>query len=604
MALPIKARLATASELRVAVAACRHALIAVAVASGFINVLMLTGSLFMLQVYDRVLPSHSIPTLVGLLVLAMFLFLLQGILDALRGRMLARIGRSLAESLNRRVFGTIVDSSLAKRAQGDDLQALRDLDNVRSFAASMGLPAFFDLPWTPIYIGVCFLFHFWIGVAVLLGAVLLCVLTAATDVLTRVHTRALLAIATARREISEATRRNADVVHALGMRSRMAERWMAHDATFLDKQQATADIAAGFGSASRMLRMVLQSGVLALGAYLVVNQEATGGVMLAATILSIRALAPIELVIVNWKSFITARESWHRLSELLKAVPGEGERIPLPAPKRDVRVTSVSVVPPGRTNPVARDVSFTLTAGSALGIIGPSGSGKSSLARTLVGAWKPARGLIRIDGATFDQWNADLLGRHIGFLPQEVELFAGTVAQNIARFQPDADPQMLMAAAKAADVHDIVLRLPSGYETQIGEGGAMLSGGQRQRIALARALYGDPFLLVLDEPNSNLDVEGEKALTAAIINVRLRGGIAIVITHRANVLMAVDKIMILNEGRVQAFGPRERLIPQVVPPPPVPAEATPPAPAAVVAAAAIATPTARQRKTRNAPGPD
>jgi len=597
MALLTRTRLSIAAELRAALAACRSALIAIAVASGFINVLMLTGSLFMLQVYDRVLPSRSIPTLIGLLVLAMFLFALQGMLDALRGRLLSRVGRSLAENLDRRVFGTIVDSSLAKRTPGEELQALRDLDNVRSFASSMGLPAFFDLPWMPIYVGVCFMFHPWIGVTVLVGVVLLCVLTAATDLFTRAHTRTLVAIATARREIADATRRNADVVHALGMRHRMTERWVRHDSAFLDRQEATSDIAAGFGSISRMLRMVMQSGVLALGAYLVVNQEATGGVMLAATILSIRALAPLELVIVNWRSFVTARESWYRLSELLKGVPAENERIPLPRPSRNVRVVNISVAPPGRNTPVVHEVSFALEAGSALGVIGPSGSGKSSLARALVGAWKPARGVIRIDGATYDQWNSDQLGSHVGFLPQEVELFSGTVAQNITRFQSNADPRALMAAAMAADVHNMVLRFPNGYETQIGEGGAVLSGGQRQRIALARALYGDPFLVVLDEPNSNLDAEGEKALTAAIVNLRMRGAIVVVIAHRSNVLMATDKLLVLNEGKMQAFGPRDRLIPQTVPPTRAPAAAADPAPAG-------ATVSALPRRSHNVPGSD
>jgi PrtD family type I secretion system ABC transporter len=571
VASSLQAKPTMAAELRAAVAACRGALVVVGVASGFINVLMLTGPLFMLQVYDRVLSSRSIPTLVALLLLAALLFALQGIFDALRGRLLSRIGRSLAESLNFRVFGSMVDASLAKTIPGEELQAIRDLDSIRSFASGTGIPAFFDLPWMPLYIGICFLFHALIGGAVLAGAVMLCTFTALADVMTRRQTGELVAIGAARREIAETTRRNADVVHALGMRGRMAERWTSQDASYLDRQEYNADIVAGFGSLSRMLRMFLQSGVLALGAYLVVNQEATAGVMLAATILSIRALAPVELVIVNWKAFNNARQSWHRLSELLKLLPSEQHHIPLTRPVHGVRVASVSIVPPGAVSPVVRNVSFALDAGSALGVIGPSASGKSSLARALVGAWKPTQGVIRIDGATFDQWNSDELGSCIGFLPQEVELFAGTIAQNISRFAADTDANALMAAAAAADVHDVILGLPNGYETQVGEGGALLSGGQRQRIALARALYGEPFLVVLDEPNSNLDAEGEKALTKAILGIRLRRGVAVVIAHRSSVLSVVDKVMVLNEGTVQAFGPRDQIIPQLFKRPSAPA---------------------------------
>jgi ATP-binding cassette subfamily C protein len=305
---------------------------------------------------------------------------------------------------------------------------------------------------------------------------------------------------------------------------------------------------------------MLQSGVLALGAYLVVQQEASAGVIIAATILTSRALAPIELAIANWRSIIAARQSWRALGVALDEVPTEIERVPLPPPRQTLRVTSLSVVAPGSVTPSLHEVSFTLTAGTALGLIGPSGSGKSSLARALVGVWKPARGVIRLDGATPDQWSADALGRHIGYLPQEVELFAGTVAQNIARFEPNPDPAQLIAAAKTAGVHELILRLPNGYETDVGDAGSRLSGGQRQRVALARALYRDPFLVVLDEPNSNLDARGEQALTHAIASVRTRGGIAIVIAHRPSAVRAVDRVMILNEGRVQAFGARDTIL--------------------------------------------
>jgi PrtD family type I secretion system ABC transporter len=319
----------------------------------------------------------------------------------------------------------------------------------------------------------------------------------------------------------------------------------------------------GLGSLSRVLRVVIQSGVLGIGAYLVINQEATAGVMLAATILASRSLAPVELAIANWKSFVTARQSWRRLSEALVAAPVEEERIALPAPKQNMRLTAVTVVPPGTGTAALHEVSFTLIAGNALGVIGPSGSGKTSLARALIGVWKPARGTIRLDGATLDQWSSDAFGRFVGYLPQEVELLEGTVAENIARFERDADPTKLIAAATKAGVHEVILRLPQGYKTQVGEGGAMLSGGQRQRIALARALYDDPFLVILDEPNSNLDANGEQALSNAISGIRARGGIAIVIAHRPSAVSAVDHVLVLNEGRVQAFGAREQVLQQL-----------------------------------------
>ena len=347
------------------------------------------------------------------------------------------------------------------------------------------------------------------------------------------------------------------------MRARMTEQWMKANDAYLQSQQTANDMVAGLGSLSRVLRIIMQSAVLGVGAYLVINQEATAGVMLAATILSARALAPVELAIANWKAFVTARQSWRRLSEALIAVPKEQEWIALPPPARGLRVTTVTVVPPGMGAAALHDVSFTLVAGNALGVIGPSGSGKTSLARALVGVWKPVRGTIRLDGATLDQWSPDALGRFVGYLPQEVELFEGTVAQNIARFEADAEPGKLIAAATAAGVHDVILRLPQGYKTEVGEGGTLLSGGQRQRIALARALFGDPFLVVLDEPNSNLDALGEQALTKAIGAVRARGGIAVVIAHRPSAVAAVDHILVLNEGRLRAFGARDQILQQV-----------------------------------------
>ena len=517
----------------------------------------------MLQVYDRVLPSRSLPTLIGLALLVLVLFAFQGLLDMLRGRVLLRVGRGLDERLSPRVFELVMRAPLQARAAGELPQSIRDLDNVRSFMSSTALTAFFDLPWLPLYVVVCFLFHPLMGVAVLFGAVLVCSLTLLTEALTRGPARSAVTLATSRQKLADAARRNAALLQALGMRPRMTERWTQASEAYLQTQQATNDMTTGLGSVSRVLRVVIQSGILGIGAYLVINQEATAGVMLAATILVSRSLAPVELVIANWKSFVTARQSWVRLSDALVAVPVEDERIALPAPRQHIRLTAVTVVPPGTATAALHELSFTLIAGNALGVIGPSGSGKTSLARALIGVWKPARGTIRLDGATLDQWSSDAFGRFVGYLPQEVELLEGSVAENIARFEQDPDPTKLIAAATNAGVHDVILRLPQGYKTQVGEGGALLSGGQRQRIALARALYGDPFLVILDEPNSNLDAQGEQALSRAISGIRARGGIAIVIAHRPSAVSAVDHVLVLNEGRVQAFGPREKVLQQL-----------------------------------------
>jgi PrtD family type I secretion system ABC transporter len=560
-------------ELRNAFAGCRAALIGLAVASGIQNLLLLVGPLFMLQVYDRVLPSRSVPTLIGLGLLALTLFTLLGIMDALRARILTRIGRAWHEQLGDRVFDAVLQFALQSGNINNGIQPLRDLETLRAFISGIALTALFDLPWMPLYVGICFLFHPWMGIAVLVGALLLCGLTLMTEIMTREPTTRLVAVAGARQGIAETALRNAVVVHALGIRGRMAERWGNEGAAFLDAQQRLADVTSGFGSLSRTFRMVLQSGVLALGAYLVIQQEATAGVMLAATILSVRALAPVELAIANWRSFLGARQSWQRLTELLGIMPTVTERTPLAPPASALRVTALSLLPPGGQSAVLHDATFSVAAGSVLAVVGPSGAGKSSLARALVGAWKPARGTIRLDGASIGQWDSDALGQYIGYLPQDVALFAGTVAQNIARFDPSADPALLQKAARAAGVHDLILRMPGGYETQVGDGGALLSGGQRQRIGLARALYDDPFLVVLDEPNANLDGEGEAALAAAIRGIRERKGIVIMIAHRASALQATDFLLILNEGHVQAFGPTSLLLPQITGQP-----QTPPAP--------------------------
>lgn len=552
-------RAATRREFWAAAWAGRASLVTVMVASGLVNVLMLTAPIFMLQVYDRVLPSRSVATLVGLAGIALMLFLIQSILEIFRARILARFGRLVEERLGGRIFRTLLARGAEMPRTDEGPQALRDLDTVRGFLASLAFTAFFDLPWVPLYIAVCFLFHPWLGTAIAAGAVLLCLLTLVTDWTTAASTREGVRVAGERRAFIDMAHRTAPLLSALGMRARMTALWQDRANRNLDTAITGNDLAIGFGAAARLTRTVLQSGILGLGAYLVVREEATAGVMLAATVLSARALAPVDLAIANWKSFSAARQAWTRLVVFLPR-RDPAALTPLPAPRESVRITALTIAAPGTDTLVLHDVNVALAPGSALGVIGPSGSGKSTLARALVGLARPSRGVIRFDGAAIDQWDPDAIGRAVGYLPQDIEMFDGTIAQNITRFDAEPDPEALLRASRAAGVHDVVLRLPGGYDARVGPGGLGLSGGQRQRIALARALYGDPFLVVLDEPNSNLDVEGDRALSAAVQAVRARGGIAVVVAHRPSALTAVDRILVLAEGRVQLHGPRDDVL--------------------------------------------
>ena len=550
------------SELLAALAACRHAFLGVGAFSVLVNVLMLTGSLYMLEVYDRVLPSRSVPTLVALSLLTAALFLFQGLLDLMRGRLLTRIGNQLDFSLGPRVYHLIVQLPLRARQGGDSIQPVRDLDTVRSFLSGTGPTVFFDLPWLPFYLAICFAFHVWIGITALAGALVLVALTVMTEILARRPVRAASLQSAARMRFAETSRRNAEVLTAMGMAGRLTARWHALSRDLSGHQRRANDVAGGLGSFGRVFRMLLQSAVLGVGAYLVILQEATAGVIIAASILTGRALAPVDLAIANWKGFLAARQSWQRLNQLLTALPAPTERLKLSPPAQALTVEALAVAPPGTQRVVAADINFALKAGSAVGIIGPSASGKSSLIRALVGVWLPARGVVRLDGAALDQWSD--LGQHVGYLPQDVELIEGSIAENIARFDPEAPAEAIIAAAKAAGVHDMIVGLPNGYDAQIGEQGTALSAGQRQRVALARALYGDPFLVALDEPNSNLDAEGEEALTRAIMGVRARGGIVIVVAHRPSALVAVDHVLAMSAGRQQAFGPKDEILAKVL----------------------------------------
>ena len=552
------------SELAAALRSCRGAFISIGLFSGLINILMLTGAFFMLVVYDRVLPSQSVPTLIALAILVFVLFSAQGALDIVRNRILVRASASIDETLGPRIYETIVKLPLHTGRRGERVEPLRDLDTIRSFLTGAGPIVLFDLPWMPIYLAVIFALHVMLGWTALIGAVVLVALTLLTEFLTRAPMKDSSKFALARNSIAEASRRNADVLVAMGMAGRTAARWTNANRALLDSQQRMSDVAGGLGAVSKALRMMLQSAVLGVGAYFVVQQEATAGIIIAGAILAARALAPVDQAIANWKGFVAARQSWRRLEQLLISIPSQSEPMLLPTPKSTLVVEHASAVPPGEKRLVVHDINFALKAGQGLGVVGPSASGKSSLVRLLVGVWQPARGHIRLDGASLDQWSPELLGYHIGYLPQDVELFDGTVADNISRFEPNPTPDAVITAAQAAGVHDLITALEGGYETQIGEQGQALSAGQRQRIALARALYNDPFLVVLDEPNSNLDAEGEAALTQAVLQVRRRGGIVVVVAHRQAALAGVDMLLAINQGQSIAFGQRDEVLSKIV----------------------------------------
>lgn len=542
-------------------------------ASFVINLLALTSPLFMLQIYDRVLASGSVPTLVGLGVLALWLYGFQAALDILRQRILLRIGERFDRDLSDRVHAAVTRLPLIARMPGDGLQPLRDLDNVRGFLSGAGPTALFDLPWIPLYLAICFIFHFWLGMTALAGAIVLVSLTLLTNMLSQKAIQEVTDHNMARNGLMEAARRNAEVVHAMGLSRRIGARWQKANSDYLKANRRAGDVTGGLGGLAKALRAILQSTMLGVGAWLVIDQVATPGVMIAASIMMGRALAPVDLAIANWKPFLMARQSWARLQEMLKTVPEQPSALPLPKPVRELRAEELTIIPPGERRPNVAGVGFVMQRGTALGIIGPSGSGKSSLARVLVGAWAPAAGNVRLDGASLDHWDKEALGRHIGYLPQGVELFDGTIAENIARFEEDPDPEVIVAAAKAAGAHELILSFGKGYETRIGEGGSALSAGQRQRIGIARALYGDPFLVVMDEPNANLDAEGEAAVVRAIVSVRERGGIAIVVAHRPSAISVVDKVLMMEAGRQRAFGPKDEVLSKVLQVAPAPASA-------------------------------
>jgi ATP-binding cassette subfamily C protein len=545
------------SDLRAILAQSRSAFIGVAILSAVLNVLMLGGSLFMMLVYDTVLPSRSVPTLVGLLVMIIVIYLFQGVLDVIRGRMLSQVGASVDRGLGAKIHVLIGKIALRVRSQGDGLQPVRDLDNVRTFLSSAGPSALIDLPWMFFFILVLFLLHYWLGITVLIGAIVLVALTFATERATREPTKQVTTLMAKRSQLAEASRRHAEVLQAMGMNHRVKRNWVQVSDQNLVAQQELTNVGSTLGGSSKIIRMLLQSVVLAVGALLVINNEATGGIIFASSILAARALAPVEVAIANWRGFVAARQSWARLHQWMKELPKEEEMQRLPPPTSTLSIEALSLAPPGAQRLTVEGVTFLVRAGEAVAVIGPSGSGKSTLVRGICGIWAPVRGSVRIDGAALDQWHAEDLGQHVGYLPQNVELIDGTVAQNISRFEPNAPSEAVIAAAKLAGVHELIVRLPDGYQTEVGNDGSALSAGQRQRIALARALYRDPFLIVLDEPNSNLDADGETALAVAVNSARQRGAVVVLVAHRQSILSVVDNILYMRDGRALAYGPKE-----------------------------------------------
>jgi ATP-binding cassette subfamily C protein len=546
----------------------RGAIVGIAAFSGVINVLALAGSLFMLQVYDRVLPSQSVPTLIALTVIVAGLFLFQGGLDVIRSRLLVRVGSRVDEMLGERTYRAVLALPLRAQPAGDGLQPVRDLDTVRSFLSGPGPSALFDLPWIPVYLAFVYLLHPLLGLLATLGAVLLLGLTLLTNALAKTSASQATIHGQQRQGLSAEGVRNAEVLRSMGFADRMVERWLAAGEQHLHAHQSASDVAGGFGAMARVFRSFLQAAILATGAYLVIKGDLSAGAIIASSITASRALAPIDLAITQWTSFVAARQSAERLEELLQSplARTRAAPLPLPAPVRELTVEALTATAPGLNIPLIQNVSFKLQAGQGLGIIGQNAAGKSTLVRAIVGAWPILRGNVRLDGAALDRWHPADLGRHIGHLPQDVELFDGTIAENISRFDPKADSVAILEAAQAASVHQMILRLPNGYETRIGRDGEALSSGQRQRIGLARAFFGNPFLIVLDEPSANLDAEGDEALSGSIRRVMERGGIVLVVTHRPSAIAALELVAIMSDGRLQYFGKKAEVLRQTLKP--------------------------------------
>lgn len=551
------------AELRDVRKASRALYWTVGVFSLFANLLMLTGPLYMLQVYDRVLGSRSEETLVALSLLVVFLFAVMGLLDYARGRIMARVGARFQADLDRRVFDAVV----RKSAVAPDMRTqsgLADLEAIQRLLTSPVLMSFFDLPWTPIFIATIFVFHPMLGWMALGGAAVLILIALANQILSRRPQLRAGQAGQVAGAMSDQLRIEAEMVQAMGMRGAAFDRWQQARGAALTEQIKASDVGGGFTSLTKTLRLFLQSAMLGLGAYLVLRGEMTPGAMIAGSILLGRALAPIESMLAQWPVVQRATKGWDALSDLLGAVAVEQARTSLPKPSAHLVAKALSVVAPGEKGAALRGLNFDLPPGKAMGVIGPSGAGKSTLARCLTGVWRPAAGSIRLDSAALEQYDPDVLGQYIGYLPQNVQLFNGTIAENIARLALPPDATKVVAAAQKADAHQMILALPDGYDTRINAGQNRLSGGQIQRIGLARAFYDDPVLLVLDEPNSNLDNDGTQALNQAIRGAKADGRSVIIMAHRPAAIQECDLLLVLDNGACAAFGPKDDVMKSMI----------------------------------------
>lgn len=535
----------------------------VAVFSFVVNMLMLTGPLYMLNVYDRVLGSRSLETLIALSVLVAFLYGCMGILDFVRGRVMGRIGARFQAKMDRRVFSAVLKDTTLNRAPREAATGLRDLEAVQRLITSPALMALFDLPWSPLFFLGIFIFHPLMGVLALVGAFILILVAFANQATTRGPLERANATSFASGTLGAQIRGESEMVHSLGMRGAAFDRWQIARGASLDASISAADSSGMFTSLTKAFRLFLQSAMLGLGAYLVLQGELTPGAMIAGSILLGRGLAPIEMIVGQWAVFQKGREGWRKLAVLLGNIPVDQNRTKLPKPAARLVADGVTMLPPGGQQATLRMISFTVEPGQAVGIIGTSGAGKSTLARALTGVWKPAGGKIRLDGAALDQYDPDVLGQHIGYLPQRVQLFDGTIKENIARMSLTPDDDLVVAAAKKADAHEMILRLPDGYDTRVSSTGGQLSGGQIQRVGLARAMYGDPVVLVLDEPNSNLDNSGSAALNSAVLQQKAAGGIVFVMAHRPDAIFHCDTLLVLENGTKRAYGPKDEVLRQV-----------------------------------------
>ncbi|MCX2522747.1 type I secretion system permease/ATPase [Larsenimonas rhizosphaerae] len=548
----------TPTELQQAISACRGSFIAVGIFSMFINVLMLVPPLYMLQIYDRVISTRSIDTLLMLTLIVVFFFLVMGGLELVRSRLMVRVGNRLDTLLSERLYSAMFHKSLSSPA-GQTAQPLTDLTTLRQFLTGNAPFAFFDAPWIPIYIGVLFLFHAWLGVFAIAAGLVLLGLALANEWATRTLLTRAGSDQLTSQQLATANLANAEVVHAMGILPGLRARWARHHHQYLLKQSRASDRAGALINASKVMRLLCQSMILGLGALLAIEGELSPGMMIAGSILMGRALAPIDQMMAAWKGFIGARSAHERLQTLFRETSAEQPRMALPTPTGNLHLENISAAPPGARKTTLRGITLSVARGEHIGIIGPSASGKSTLARVALGLWPTQTGKVRLDGADITQWDREALGPSIGYLPQDIELFDGTISDNIARFG-DVDPAAVVEAARWAGVHEMILQQPDGYDTWISSSRGVLSGGQRQRIGLARALYGKPVLVVLDEPNSNLDDSGEKALAATLERLRAEQITLLVISHRHHLLAHVDKLLVLKDGRMGMFGPRDEVI--------------------------------------------